>query len=175
MQLPAPSWAADQQSSEVVAPSAESAPSRKGFEWKHFRGFFTSVAQGSGLSFPVGTYTGGGSFNPEFRFGFSDRFALRGDLGFWLPNALSSGYTPIIDLGARAHFSILSWLGVEAGGGMQMWLDNPGFFADTRAGIVFQFPKRILWVLENIHLNAGYLFQGAAGMTYARLGIGIGF
>jgi hypothetical protein len=147
----------------AYAETTEVAPEGKTLSLLEFRanGYF-AMQEGGG-----DTITGQISWNPTYSFG---RVSVRGNLGVGLLKGSFEDKFISINYQALAHVGVLGGFGVEAGGGMQTWMDNGGTHPIFSGNLVYD----LKWmVLNRVFAGYSYFLLPNNATQEIRLGIGI--
>lgn len=117
------------------------------------------------------TITGGVSWNPGFS--LSDSLSLRGDIGATFPKSSLDSVFVAIHYGALVGWQFAQNWEVEAGGGMETWLERTT--APYAAGNLHRlFSGKLLGLFDRAFLGGSYQFRDTA-TTEIRAGLGISF
>lgn len=155
--------------------------------WRHGLAVMLLIASGwasradagvSLLNFQVGgigVYPSGGSSQYSVQLAWTPYvglgpIGLRGDFGVaFLKNVVGNRFMAV-NTEALLSFSLLPAFSVEAGGGLQNWIDNGGTDLSFSANLVFS----TLAMLDRIYVGYSRFFL-APGVNQLRFGIGFTF
>lgn len=153
----------------VESPLPESAAmeSTSAFNWKAFRvGALGASVGGLGLSSEL-------LWAPTYR--LNSTFLLRGSVGGTVLPTVFSSLFPVIDTEILLSFNPIWRLEVDAGGGIQFWVNNGGVIPVVKGTLQWVFENRKLWVIDRIYASYYRLLGSSLSGDMLALGVGIAF
>jgi hypothetical protein len=94
--------------------------------------------------------------------------SVRGELGLTLYKDPSGAEHPVINADVFAGFGV-SFIMLEAGGGVQLWTGSFGYCPDLAGNLVFLLPSYV----DRVYLGYARLFGAGDGIHLFKLGVGM--
>jgi hypothetical protein len=115
------------------------------------------------------SYTGQAAWNPTIGLGGVD---LRGNLGISYLKSSFDSHFAAFNYQAFLKLGVLPTISVEGGGGLETWVSNGGTHPILSGDVNFEFPFKLLGVIDRIFAGYSRFFLTGNGTNEFRLGVG---